>query len=686
MERLYFSKQNYNIVYNILKNKIYKNTEFDISSNQVFEKELINIMKTIYSKRNDYNFPDDIKDIDKSRYLSQKVINISNVYFMDNINNYKTKKAQLQEKNLVDKKIKNDINKISQRPLIEEINKKDIKKRYEDLINNRAYVKKTPQVVDFTNNDEFNSEIVENIPKRINNYNDLIKERNLELSNNFGENMDRVNDNIRKKNELGKQNNNATIVSTQVNPNITNDNYKISETASNAMKEDTISNYEALMTNMTVLSDINQETNTDMTTQFALNVIDKTYSDEQKKDNMKEIFPHSQYAPDKKLNDAFNFNNHNLEELNKLKIATVVEQTVDNNNQVEIHPEPSNIDNDLYKILRDDLKDTLNETVTNNKDISNNILKLSQELQNLPSLLNNIPNKIESLLNTKRELEIKEFKLIINSGDRDFTSDTGEFSKYNFSINFGDNLNNVRSVDSDGNSVVYESTSKKNPHVQTVLKNVQSIRLDKVIIPKPNDDVYLADPFYYVSIEELDSNVITSKRFPDKIFSKVTFDKAISFGGISNSNKIADSSDDDRKFLYYKNDTNDNQIYNPPKAVINKLTIKLLNPRGKVMSEIWLDTDFTTLGPANASDEFTLANANFNYNTFKNDQIEDIVEETIYKVSAIDYSNNPDKVSFKTIIGGSIGTGLDNKNIINLSNQIQYFFTVTTTNRLDIIE
>ena len=34
-----------------------------------------------------------------------------------------------------------------------------------------------------------------------------------------------------------------------------------------------------------------------------------------------------------------------------------------------------------------------------------------------------------------------------------------------------------------------------------------------------------------------------------------TFDKAISFGGISNSNKIADSSDDDRKFLYYKNDT-----------------------------------------------------------------------------------------------------------------------------------
>ena len=104
------------------------------------------------------------------------------------------------------------------------------------------------------------------------------------------------------------------------------------------------------------------------------------------------------------------------------------------------------------------------------------------------------------------------------------------------------------------------------------------------------------------------------------------------------------------------------------------------------MSEIWLDTDFTTLGPANASDEFTLANANFNYNTFKNDQIEDIVEETIYKVSAIDYSNNPDKVTFKTIIGGSIGADLNYKKIINLSNQIQYFFTVTTTNRLDIIE
>ena len=81
-----------------------------------------------------------------------------------------------------------------------------------------------------------------------------------------------------------------------------------------------------------------------------------------------------------------------------------------------------------------------------------------------------------------------------------------------------------------------------------------------------------------------------------------------------------------------------------------------------------------------------MENSNYNYNTFKNDQIEDIVEETIYKVSAVDYTINSNKVEFKTITGESTGTNLDGKKIINLSNQIQYFFTVTTTNRLDIIE
>ena len=77
MEQLFFSKENFNIIYNILKKKINSNTNVDIDTDPKFREELIKIIKTIYKQRNTFNIPSNTSNIDTSRYLSQKVINVS---------------------------------------------------------------------------------------------------------------------------------------------------------------------------------------------------------------------------------------------------------------------------------------------------------------------------------------------------------------------------------------------------------------------------------------------------------------------------------------------------------------------------------------------------------------------------------------------------------------------------------
>ena len=86
MEQLFFSKENFGIIYNILRNKLSTKSNYDINSNPKFKEELISIVKTIYKQRNTFNVPSNTSDADLSRYLSQKVINVSMSYFTETIN------------------------------------------------------------------------------------------------------------------------------------------------------------------------------------------------------------------------------------------------------------------------------------------------------------------------------------------------------------------------------------------------------------------------------------------------------------------------------------------------------------------------------------------------------------------------------------------------------------------------
>ena len=57
MEKIFFSRNNYNRVFEIVKENIAKKHNIDISSNEQFSKEIINIMKMVYTNRNNFNFP-----------------------------------------------------------------------------------------------------------------------------------------------------------------------------------------------------------------------------------------------------------------------------------------------------------------------------------------------------------------------------------------------------------------------------------------------------------------------------------------------------------------------------------------------------------------------------------------------------------------------------------------------------
>ena len=113
MEQLFFSKENFGIIYNILRNKLNSTSNYDINSNPKFKDELINIVKAIYKQRNTFNIPSNTTDADLSRYLSQKVINVSMNYF--------TETAKKSGQNQMSRDINNapntnNINQIDTRP------------------------------------------------------------------------------------------------------------------------------------------------------------------------------------------------------------------------------------------------------------------------------------------------------------------------------------------------------------------------------------------------------------------------------------------------------------------------------------------------------------------------------------------------------------------------------------------
>ena len=226
-------------------------------------------------------------------------------------------------------------------------------------------------------------------------------------------------------------------------------------------------------------------------------------------------------------------------------------------------------------------------------------------------------------------------------------------------------------------------------------------KLNRVIIPRPRDSIYFPEPYYFVAIDEFESNIMTSKNLSERIFCKVHFDKEVVFGGIGNSAVNNDEStgttstssrakdDNGRKFLYYKNDDGNccKKFYNSPLARLDNLTIKLLDSSGRVLSDTWSDVDYKDdcTRTSSGSDYIYNVSDSFLNNSFLKDEIHVLGN----------YKNTDGSLSSPNNIGESRITQIDmtNKNIylktdlgensgdnalINLTNQIEYIFEVET--------
>ncbi len=696
MEQLFFSKENFNIIYNILKKKINSNTNVDIDTSPKFREELIKIIKTIYKQRNTFNIPSNTSNIDTSRYLSQKVINVSINYFTETIkqsnNNHMNRDINSNNNNLV--------NQIDTRPQpTTQYNNgtSTVVNNYNKLLNEREQQPRTlPPPINFKENiNETNKDIQNKYSelnsKRESEYESLQNSSsNSNTDNNFSNFMN---------NTLPQQNLLNNPSSSQIQ-HLLDQQKKLQEQINSIQREDN--------TNFTFNhpSQISMS-NKDQMSQFKASTKQNFNPPPQQ---------NSQFLSDdnKPLNDIlqnqFTSITSNVDTTNDMKpddnidydniMNDINDNTVTLNDQFS--PSDENINNNFS--TKPFTEETPNINITNNENPNLELDIIKESISKQSTAINNTNSNIEKLLHLHQEndiskyyqtildiprlikeqkkvpLTIKTRNLIVSSRDRNLNNNT--FDKYNFRIVFGaegsqtltsitnNNINNNMGSVEEEVSDVYTSTGLENPTVSEVLKNVISIKLLRVIIPKPREAYYYPEPYFFVAVDEFKSNIISTKNFTEKIFCKIHFDKELVY---NNSDD-----DEDRKYLYYKNDDDDfTMFYSSPLAKLDRLTLKLLDSEGNnvkesAMKDIDIDHDPDIEGSAYSVKE------NMYANTFVKDKLCVISNGSInnHRVTQVN-KDTTTPTDPKYIISGPSNVDTNDK-IINLTNQIEYIFEIKT--------
>jgi len=346
------------------------------------------------------------------------------------------------------------------------------------------------------------------------------------------------------------------------------------------------------------------------------------------------------------------------------------------NNVIVTNNENPNLELDIIKESIAKQTTVINNTHNNIEKLvqlyqENDISKYYQTIQDIPRLIQE---------QKQQPLTIRTHNLIVSSRDRNLSNK--DFDKYNFSIVFGAEdsqtittiKNDNNNLDSNMNSVeseiatVFASTGLQNPSVSRILKNVISIKLLRVIIPKPRDDYHYPEPYFFVAVDEFNSNIISTKNFNEKIFCKIHFDKELIYNNNGNPQE-------NRTYLYYKNDDDDFTIFYPsPLAKLDRLTLKLLDSEGiNVKKSAMKDIDIDN--PTNDGASYII-NTDLYANTFVKDKlfiIPDNGATQTQRVTAID-----DTTANNIKITPGNYTPQNDDTIINLTNQVEYIFEIKT--------
>lgn len=732
MEKVFFSKENFNIIYNILKDKIQKQLGFDINTNQKFHKELINIIKAVYQQRNTFNLPSNMSNIDASRYLSQKSINVAMNYFSETIKkiNSPTNLDQLDRD--IRSIPKQNVNQVDSRPLSTTSQQmththtngtSNVMSNFNRLMSDRENPQNNmPETVNFKEPNTFSNDDIQNkytllSQNRQNDYDNIAatSSSKTNTTNNMPE-LNNIQQNTNIQNGLNHPSINSSIPNQQ-NSMLTQQSYmntpsgndvqmllkqqqELQSKINNIQKQSNIAQVNQTnvskfnpptQKNIQYLAEDSKPINSILENQFTSLV------NESDDDNMHPTLEindtsneSSNMSPDNidynqilsemnnssDMSSQFDNNVQNINQVNTQSVSDIYPKSlIDNSSAVKDISKVSNnaIPDHELQVIKSSLESQTNN-IHNTSNKIDSVIKLMEanDISKFYSTIMDIPKLISE--QKEKPLTLRTHNLIVSSKDRDLSNT--EFDKYKFRIVFGaegSQTQTTQVVDREDTITpasgikeqTFTSTGMRNPTVQQVLKNVVSIKLKRVIIPKPRDEFYVPEPYFFLSVDEFGSNIISTKTFTDKIFCKIHFDKEF---GFSNG----------RKYLYYKNDDDDfTMFYSSPLAKLDRLTLKLLDSDGDNAKSSFNDSDITQV--SDYSSPNSTITKEFYANTFKSDRIYNITEGKKTKVKSTNHDDggtsdpNDDIYTIETELSSE-----NNNQIVNLSNQLEYVFEIKT--------
>ena len=726
MERIFFSKNNYNLIYNLIGKHIYEAIGIDIAKNTKYEVEIKNIMKSVFTQKNNLNINfKNLNDSESSNALSKKVLNIAINYFKNNEiksnNKINDKKLQINqiERNNNTPKINNE-NKLDNRPvpsfIIED---NDVNKKYEALQNERTSLLNNKSDYEPIFKDDIPEPEID-IKKKFQN---ISKEREQEFLNNPNNDENPANNawNLNRTKITSLEQN---IKSSDLEMNIKQSNQKTNispfdEKMNIESHEDKINTQENQL-----LPSINESNNMNLDSQFNL-ILDNELNDLKSK-----------------------FENTSVEDrLSKFQN----ELSIDKNNDMKMNSKPiNNYDSNNLNQLK-------NEILTEESPI-----KLSISPKN-ESFTNYQINK-----NKQTKMNIKKYNLIINSLDRqwygEITEKDGNFiyyespytDRYKYVVNFSSNpdttvkipiyennkfkpLNINKSEDKikmlQGNITPnnqdegftwngihykkYNPTKEKGEikdyyisiikgsgdsiNIDKNFQNVKKVTLKRLILPNDNDISSCCITTNRLSRtvskynEDLKKDNITNmipnllekssfvninygaKNLPYILIHSEELNSNIEYTNNFNKSLFAKpffdkeySSKDSRGWSYYKNDDGDYVDFSKSVSTdLNKLTIELLKPDGTILSDVKDDLIITKIG-WNSSQYNSKSNIN-NPNTIlpEHNEFEFIIIEFDKYIHESNFKNG-DKIIVKNMRFEINQTDLNPSQQAEISNFLEY--------------
>ena len=185
-------------------------------------------------------------------------------------------------------------------------------------------------------------------------------------------------------------------------------------------------------------------------------------------------------------------------------------------------------------------------------------------------------------------------KLRILKGDKELNTDGFTFRGKAFST--------FDKTKPKGNIIDYEYGIAKGStdtiHINKRFKNIVSIRLKRIILPLIDEYLFNAkdgqiyigckiEPYMLVGIDEFDSNIVSSTTYGQNIFCKVVYSTEYSFIETDLNYKDGEEITQSRGYIHLVNEDNDFKEFTPsPLSELNKLSLKLLRPDGKLYSNV----------------------------------------------------------------------------------------------------